>query len=148
MEPTIFEKIIARDIPADIVYEDDLVLAFLDIAPIHHGHTLVIPKKKFINIFDGDSRTLGHMMQVAQKIAVALKAITNADGINIVMNNEEAAGQKVFHAHLHIIPRFTDDHAFHAIEHRAYDAAIAQEIVASLREKLPTALQQTSIPSL
>ena len=136
MEKTIFEKIIAREIPADIVFEDDLVLAFLDIAPINHGHTLIIPKKKFVNIFDADPTVLAHMTHIAQKLAVALKSITHADGINLVMNNEAAAGQKVFHAHMHVIPRFEGDDAFQPIKHLAYDETISKEIAASLLEIL------------
>lgn len=140
MEPTIFEKIIAREIPADIVYEDDLVLAFLDIAPVNNGHTLIIPKKKFVNIFDADPVVLAHMAQVAQKIAVALKEITHADGVNLVMNNEASAGQKVFYAHMHVMPRFENDKVFQPITHLPYDETSAKEIASSLREKLPTAL--------
>lgn len=132
----IFEKIIAREIPAEIVYEDDIVLAFLDIAPVNHGHTLVVPKKKFVNVFDGDAEVLGHMTKTAQKIAIALKAATKADGINLVMNNEPAAGQKVFHAHLHVIPRFEDDHAYQPIKHQEYDANIAKEIALHLKTTL------------
>lgn len=136
MQDTIFEKIIAREIPADIVYEDDSVLAFLDIKPVNHGHTLVIPKKKFRNIFDADPVVLGHMMEVAQRISIALRTITKCDGVNVSMNNEPAGGQEIFHAHLHVIPRFTGDGAFHHAQHIPFDKTIAKEIVASLLEKL------------
>ncbi len=136
MQDTIFEKIIAREIPADIVYEDGLVLAFLDIKPINTGHTLIIPKKKFVNIFDGNSEVLAHMIQVAQRIGVTLKEITHCDGINIVMNNGEASGQEVFHAHIHVIPRFTGDEAFKTPKHVTYDSVIAKEIAQSLIQKL------------
>jgi len=108
----IFEKIIAREVPAEIVYEDDIVIAFLSIQPINHGHTLVVPKKKFVNIFDGDPLVLGHMMQMGQKVALVLKNDMGFDGVNILMNNESAAGQEVFHAHLHIIPRLLGDGAY------------------------------------
>lgn len=136
MHNTIFEKIIAREIPADIVYEDDLVLAFLDIQPNNHGHTLIVPKKKFRNVFDGDPRVLGHMMEIAQKLAIALREITKCDGINITMNNEEASGQIVFHAHLHVIPRFLNDGVFGHSKRIPYDEAVAKKIAALLREKL------------
>ena len=109
MADTIFSKIITREIPAHIVYEDDVVMAFLDIRPIHPGHTLIIPKQPFTNVFDGDEATLAHMMVVAKKIALAQKKALNVDGVNITMNNEAAAGQEVFHAHLHVIPRYTND---------------------------------------
>ncbi len=109
---TIFSKIIKREIPANIIYEDDLVIAFLDITPVNHGHTLVIPKKPFINIFDGDPETLGHMMKVGQKIGIALKTTGLAEGVNFQMNNGKEAGQEVWHAHLHIIPRLENDNSF------------------------------------
>ena len=114
---TLFAKIVAREIPAHIVYEDELVLAFLDINPINHGHTLIVPKKQFINIFDGDSETLGHMMKVAQKIGKALISSELAQGVNIIMNNGEEASQEVWHAHLHVVPRTKDDHSFSTPKH-------------------------------
>jgi histidine triad (HIT) family protein len=114
---TIFSKIIAREIPAPIVYEDEVVLAFLDINPVNFGHTLVIPKKHFTNIFDGDSDILAHMMKVAQKIARALKQAGLAEGVNLVMNNGEAASQEIWHAHIHVIPRLTNDHSFTTPKH-------------------------------
>ena len=117
----IFEKIITREIPASIIYEDDVVIAFLDIKPINKGHALIVPKKKFRNIFDGDSEVLGHMMQVAQKVAIALQKVTGAKGINVAMNNEDAAGQDVFHAHLHVIPRFKRGEAFQPAQHVTYE---------------------------
>lgn len=132
----IFEKIIAREIPADIVYEDERVIAFLDINPINKGHTLVVPKKKFINIFDADSEILGHMMRVAQKVARALRTVTHANGVNVVMNNEAAAGQKVFHAHIHVIPRFTDDGAFKAVHLQTYAEGEIQGISESIKKEL------------
>ena len=116
----IFDKIIAREIPAEIVYEDDLVIAFLSIQPINHGHTLVVPKKKFVNIFDGDPIVLGHMMQIGQKIALCLKTKLGFDGVNILMNNEASAGQEVFHAHLHVIPRLSGDGAYQPAKHVTY----------------------------
>ena len=136
MEKTIFEKIIAREIPAEIVYEDEKVLAFLDIKPINIGHTLVIPKKKFVNVFDADPEILGHMVQIAQRIAVALREVTSCDGINLLMNNEPAAGQEVFHAHMHVIPRKNNDQAYLPAKHLPYDETIAKEVAASLQTKL------------
>lgn len=110
--PSIFTKIINREIPANIIYEDDRTIAFFTIEPINLGHTLIVPKIPCVNILDGDPDTMGHLMQIAQKIAQALIHTKLADGVNIIMNNERAAGQEVFHAHLHVIPRRTDDHAF------------------------------------
>jgi len=117
---TIFKKIIAREIPADIVYEDESVLAFLDINPIRKGHTLIIPKKESADIFDTEPETLAHMMKVAQKVACALKETTGAKGVNIHMNNGHEAGQDVFHAHIHVIPRFARGEAFATATHETY----------------------------
>ena len=108
----IFSKIISRELPAYIVHEDELVLAFLDIYPINKGQVLIVPKNKFVNIFDGDPETLAHMMKVAQKIAQGLVSGLKADGINILMNNGMAAGQEVEYAHMKVIPRTTNDNSF------------------------------------
>ncbi len=132
MEKTIFEKIIDREIPAEIVYEDDRVLAFLDVKPVNHGHTLVIPKEKFVNIFDANSELLGYMMSVAGRIGTALRDNLPCDGVNIVMNNAAPAGQMVFHAHIHVIPRLSNDGINFHPEHKVYDAEVAKEIVAKL----------------
>jgi len=134
--PDIFEKIISREIPAEIIYEDDMVISFLDISPVNKGHALVVPKKKFVNIFDGDPNTLRHMIVIAQKIATSIRKGLGADGVNIVMNNEAAAGQKIFHAHMHIIPRFIGDEAYHAARHTQYEL----DEIENIGEKLRTAL--------
>lgn len=111
-EPTIFTKIINREIPAQIVYEDSLVLAFLDNNPNNLGHTLVVPKQPFVNIFDGPPDTMAHMMNVGQKIGQALVTTPLATAVNLIMNNGADAGQEVFHAHLHVVPRLPDDGVF------------------------------------
>ena len=104
-EDTIFMKIIRREIPADIVYEDDDTIAFLDVAPAAPGHTLVVPKKLIRNIFDADDATLAAVMRTVRKIAPAVRDAVGAQGVHINSNHEEAAGQIVFHLHFHIIPR-------------------------------------------
>ena len=117
---TIFKKIIDREIPADVVYEDETVLAFLDIHPIRKGHTLVIPKETCENIFDVKPEIFAHMMITAQKIAKAIMETTGAKGVNIHMNNGHEAGQDVPHAHIHIIPRFARSEAFVVPNHETY----------------------------
>lgn len=136
MQDSIFTKIIKREIPAEIVYEDDVVIAFLDIKPINHGHTLIVPKVPFVNIFDGDPEVLAHMMKVAHRLSNALKQVTHCNGANILMNNGEAAGQEVFHAHMHIIPRVSGDAAYHPAKHISYDPAIGARIISGVREIL------------
>lgn len=106
MEDTIFMKIVRKEIPADIIYEDEHTLAFLDIAPSTPGHSLVIPKKPFRNIFDVDEETLAHVMRTVHKLAPVIRDAMGAEGVNIISNNEAAAWQVVFHLHIHILPRF------------------------------------------
>ncbi|MEX0931523.1 MAG: HIT family protein [Candidatus Paceibacterota bacterium] len=109
MTETIFSKIISKELPAEIVFEDESVMAFLDKSPINLGHTLVIPKTFYRNIFDMPAKEFGLLMTRVHTIALAVKEASGADGINISMNNESAAGQVIFHAHVHIIPRFEND---------------------------------------
>jgi histidine triad (HIT) family protein len=105
-EKTIFEKIISGEIPCYKIYEDKTAFAFLDISPKSKGHTLVIPKKPFKNIYELDQKTAGDLFKTVQKISVSIKNTLKADGMNILMNNESIAGQEVFHAHIHLVPRF------------------------------------------
>ena len=109
MEDTVFAKIIRRELPADIVYEDDQTLAFLNIAPNTPGHTLVIPKNPSRNLLDIEDRDAEALIRSVKKVALALKTALSADGITIKMNNEAAGGQLVFHAHMHVIPRHDGD---------------------------------------
>ena len=105
----IFCRIIRGAIPSYKVYEDEKVLAFLDIGPVNTGHTLVIPKKHCTNIFDIEVEDLDAVSEVVRKIAPAIKEAVNADGVNIMSSKGKAAGQLVMHSHIHIIPRFKDD---------------------------------------
>ena len=109
MNNCIFCKISKKEIPCARVYEDENVLAFLDISPVNVGHTLVIPKKHYINIYETPEEILLEMMKVVKKISQAIKDGLFADGINIAINNDPAAGQVVFHSHIHIIPRVAND---------------------------------------
>lgn len=105
MEDTIFTKIIKRELPAHMVYEDDDTLAFLDATPNVAGHTLVIPKKQVVNIFDTDDATLAAVMRTVRKIAPAVRDAVGAHGVHINSNHGAAAGQIVMHLHIHILPR-------------------------------------------
>ena len=104
----IFCKIIKGEIPCSKVYEDDKVFAFLDIAPITNGHTLVIPKNHSTNIYSIDPEDWKAVMDKVRELAPKIKEVMNAEGINIGMNNDPAAGQVVMHSHVHIIPRYKD----------------------------------------
>lgn len=113
MTDCLFCKIINKEIPSYIVYEDDDFLAFLDIKPINPGHTLIVPKKHYRNIFDWDENINKKIGGITQKISSIIKTATKADGINIGINNEPAAGQIIFHSHIHVIPRSNNDGLTH-----------------------------------
>lgn len=108
MTNCIFCKIINGDIPSYIVYEDEQVLAFLDISQTTKGHTLVIPKSHAKNFAECDDNDLNKVMGVAKKIANSLLK-TGAKGVNILSNINEVAGQSVFHFHVHVIPRYNEN---------------------------------------
>lgn len=101
----IFCKIGAGEIPSFKIYEDELVLAYLDINPFSEGHTLVIPKSHTAGLLDTDDAMLMELIKKVKKIASHIKATLPCDGFNILQNNGEAAGQTVKHIHFHIIPR-------------------------------------------
>lgn len=105
----IFCNIIAEKIPAEVVFENEHTLAFLDIHPNNHGHTLVIPKKHFRNVFDTPQDVWLQVMKTVHHIAGAVRDGSGAKGVNISNNNERVAHQEVFHTHVHIIPRFEGD---------------------------------------
>ncbi len=109
MSDCIFCKIVKREIPSDIIYEDDKILAFVDISPINKGHSLVIPKEHYENSLATPDEILKDLIVVVKKVALAVKEVTGAEGINFGINNGAAAGQVVFHTHMHVIPRFKSD---------------------------------------
>ena len=105
----IFCKILADEIPSSVVYEDDMFRAILDVNPAAKGHVIILPKKHAANIFELPDEEASKILIVARKIAKALKETYHCDGVNILQNNGEAAGQTVFHFHLHMIPRYKGD---------------------------------------
>lgn len=109
MPDCIFCKIARKELPSEIVYEDAQTLAFLDSHPVNPGHTLVIPKKHVADVFEADSETWLSVMKTVQKVAHGLNAALSPDGINIHVNNRSAAGQIIFHSHIHVIPRSHND---------------------------------------
>lgn len=109
MEDCIFCKIANGVIPSATIYEDENVRVILDISPAAKGHALLLPKKHVKNMYEMDEETLCKIAKVVPKVARAIAAETGCDGMNILQNNEEAAGQTVFHFHIHFIPRFKND---------------------------------------
>ncbi len=109
MKNCIFCKIIAGEIPAAKIYEDDLVFAFMDIAPINFGHVLVIPKEHHTSVATIPENVAGRIFLVGSRIGVAMRRGLDADGFNLHLSDGTVAGQVVMHAHLHIVPRWGND---------------------------------------
>jgi histidine triad (HIT) family protein len=108
-EKTVFERIIAGELQSWKVFEDDSAIAILDITPVNKGHVIVIPKKRYSNIYDLPESLFAHLMTIVHKLAPAIKKATGAEGLNIIMNNEKAGGHITNHAHIHVVPRFAND---------------------------------------
>lgn len=105
----IFCKLAAGDIPTNTVYEDDTFRVIMDANPATKGHSLIIPKDHFANLYEMDEKVAAKAMKLAKKMAVHMKEKLNCDGFNLLQNNEETAGQTVFHFHMHLIPRYQGD---------------------------------------
>lgn len=105
----IFCKIAAGEIPSATLYEDDDFRVILDLGPASKGHALILPKEHYRNLFDLDDELAAKVMILAKKMVNQLKDVLGCDGYNIVQNNEEVAGQTVFHFHMHLIPRYEGD---------------------------------------
>ena len=106
-EKNIFAKIIRGELPAEKIFENDKVLAFMDIMPRSPGHLLVIPKSSARNILDINDENLCEVIKVVKKLAIASKKAMNATGVTIQQFSEADGGQEVYHLHFHIIPRYT-----------------------------------------
>lgn len=131
----LFCKIAQNKITAVKTYEDDETLAFMDIYPNTRGHMLVIPKDHFENIYGLPAEIAARVMITVQKLSVALKNAVDADGVNIVMNNESAAGQMIWHSHIHIIPRYNDDKGYLGQKH-IYITGEMEEIAEKVKAEL------------
>ena len=108
-ENCIFCKIAAGEIPSATLYEDDDFRVILDLGPASKGHALILPKNHYRNLYDIDDEVASKAILLAKKMITKLTDVLNCDGYNIVQNNEEAAGQTVFHFHMHMIPRYEND---------------------------------------
>jgi histidine triad (HIT) family protein len=110
MNDCIFCDLVAGHEAISAIYEDDVVLAFLDIAPVNPGHTLVIPKRHIATLADLDEETGMHLFRISQRMAAAVRqAGVRCEGVNLWLADGAAAFQEVFHIHMHVIPRFADD---------------------------------------
>ena len=132
----IFCKMVAGQIPVTKIYEDEIILSFLDIGPISDGHTLVIPKQHFEKLHECPSELLGQVFTRIGKIAGAVAAAMNSDGYNLLCNNGRAAGQLIKHLHFHIVPRKTGDGVFDRWPSFKYEDEKIEEIAGVIRKNL------------
>ena len=107
----IFCKLANKDIPTNIIYEDEKFTVILDASPATKGHALILPKNHAANIYELPDEDAADIFVLAKKLATKMTEILHCDGFNIVQNNGEVAGQTVFHFHMHLIPRYKDDNA-------------------------------------
>jgi histidine triad (HIT) family protein len=136
MSSCIFCKIIDGEIPSATVYEDRDFKVIMDIAPAAKGHVIMLAKKHCANLFELDDDTASKALIVARKVAKALKAELQCDGVNLFQNNGEAAGQTVFHFHIHIIPRYNEDKVNMEWDHLKYADGEAVEIAKSIAVRI------------
>src|ERR1700739_102113 len=135
MPDCIFCKIVRGELPSYKVYEDADTLAFLDIHPVNAGHVLVVPKRHATNIFDISADQWAKIQAVVHKLARIVEQRASADGLNIMMNNREHAGQVVDHAHVHLIPRLKGDD-LRLWPHKEYKEGEGEEIATKIRSAL------------
>ena len=107
----IFCKLANGDIPTMSLYEDEDFNVIFDAGPATVGHALILPKEHYANVYEIDEEVLAKAYKLAKKMAIVMTDVFKADGFNILQNNNEAAGQSVFHFHIHLIPRYENDHA-------------------------------------
>jgi len=132
----IFSKIVAGKIPSQKIYEDDVVLAFLDINPISDGHTLVIPKKKYERLDDCPAELLGQLCSRLGRLAKAVVSAMGAEGYNVLCNNGRAAGQLIDYVHFHIIPRKSGDGVLAKWPQHSYPPGKIEEMAKRIRENM------------
>lgn len=136
IEDCIFCRIIAGKIPSTRIYEDDAVLAFLDISPVAPGHSLVVPKAHYATLPDIPLELGGFVMNALSLLGKAVMAATGAGGFNCLQNNFSAAGQVVFHVHWHVIPRFAGDGLTHWPHAPYADAESMNSVAERIRNQI------------
>ena len=132
----IFCKIVHKQLPASMIYEDKVAMAFLDIRPLNLGHALVITKDHYEGIFDIPEKDLAAIYEVVKKISPAIKKATNAEGISVIQQNGKAAGQDIFHIHVHAVPRFLGQKLKSFSELTEVDRPILDKLAQEIRQNL------------
>lgn len=136
MNDCIFCKIANGEIPSATLYEDDDFRVILDLGPATKGHALILPKAHYADLTEIPEELAGKATAVAKKVVTAMKAALPCDGYNVVQNNGEAAGQTVFHYHVHLIPRYKNDHAGVSWKPGELTDAIKEEVLEKARKAL------------
>lgn len=132
----IFCKLVNGEIPTATLYEDDDFRVILDQGPATKGHALILPKKHYANIYELPEELAARAMVLAKRMAGTMTEALNCDGFNLVQNNGEAAGQTVFHFHMHLIPRYNNDHAGITWNPGTLEEDVKEEILAAVKEKI------------
>ena len=135
-EDCLFCKIARGDIPSATIYESNDFKCILDVAPANRGHALIIPKEHSDNIFELDAEMAAKIFSFATVVAKAIKEETGCDGLNIVQNNGEVAGQTVNHFHMHIIPRFKDDDVKVTWKQHETESEAQNELACAIKKRL------------
>ena len=135
-EECIFCRIVHKKASASVVYEDEQALAFMDIRPVYEGHTLIIPKQHYVDLFDAPAELVGYLHKVAKRVAAAAKEFTKADGVSIIQQNGRAAGQDIFHLHIHVIPRFEGQAMQHFARSNVASTETLDRVAAEIRKRL------------
>lgn len=132
----VFCKIVNRQLPAEILFESDRVISFLDIRPIQYGHALVLPKEHCVDFLSVQDTDLREVTLVTQLVARALVRTLNLEGFNIFSNNGKVAGQSVFHFHMHITPRYPDDDIRFVLKLKEYRHGTIEEYAERIRHHI------------
>lgn len=135
MADCIFCKIANGDIPSATIYEDEKFRVILDLGPASKGHALILPKEHYADIYEIPEELAGEVYKLAAKMAKKMTAVLECDGFNIVQNNKEAAGQTVFHFHMHLIPRYKDDQVGLTWKPGILTDDVKKEILENIKEK-------------
>jgi histidine triad (HIT) family protein len=136
MQNCIFCKIISGEIPSAVIYEDEDFKVIMDISPAAKGHAVILSKKHFANLFEVDDQIASKALLVARMVAAAMKEELGCEGLNLLQNNGEAAGQTVFHFHIHLIPRYRGDSINMNWEQGKYENGEAEKIAVKLAERI------------
>ena len=131
-----FCAIVADEAPAYRLHEDDRTLAFLDVAPVNPGHALVVPESHRVTLTEMEPDLVADTFRSARRVAAAVESAFAPDGLNLLQANGEAAGQEVFHAHVHVLPRHADDDVAVEWPRAELTAEDGREVAAAIREEL------------